>query len=293
MVAAANAMDRTVFVYTSDHGYHSGQWAVPYCKMLPYVEDVRIPFFVRLPPSAGGAGGGRRGAGMLHFNGGLALPIAMPVLNIDLAPTLLDLAGYDASPTAMDGKSFIPILERAAGAAATAAAEPMEEVAGGLPEGAGGGTAAATLAAAAVGGDGRTFLIEYFPIPTSGSDVQVTTRGTDGWCTDPDVVRAVCPSLPVTVDSVNNTWACVRTVRPPEDSLFCHFWDATGYTATFVEERATTTPNFVEYYDLKADPYQLVNGAAGLNATHRAALEGRLGALLQCKGAAGCGSVGA
>lgn len=60
MVAAANAMDRTVFVYTSDHGYHSGQWAVPYCKMLPYVEDVRIPFFVRLPPSAGGAGGGEK-----------------------------------------------------------------------------------------------------------------------------------------------------------------------------------------------------------------------------------------
>lgn len=29
-------MARTVFLYTSDHGYHSGQWGVAYCKMLPY-----------------------------------------------------------------------------------------------------------------------------------------------------------------------------------------------------------------------------------------------------------------
>ena len=36
-VAVAGAMDRTVFIYSSDHGYHSGQWGVAYCKMLPCV----------------------------------------------------------------------------------------------------------------------------------------------------------------------------------------------------------------------------------------------------------------
>jgi hypothetical protein len=30
-----DAMNRTVFIYSSDHGYHSGQWGVAYCKMLP------------------------------------------------------------------------------------------------------------------------------------------------------------------------------------------------------------------------------------------------------------------
>ena len=49
---AAGAMKRTVFLYGSDHGYHSGQWALPYCKMMPYEEDVRIPLFARLPPAS-------------------------------------------------------------------------------------------------------------------------------------------------------------------------------------------------------------------------------------------------
>ena len=68
-VAAAGAMDKTVFIYTSDHGYHSGQWGVAYCKMLSYEEDVRIPMFVRLPSgrgthdARGGGGGGEYGRG--------------------------------------------------------------------------------------------------------------------------------------------------------------------------------------------------------------------------------------
>ena len=39
VVAGHGQLDKTVFVYASDHGYHSGQWTIPYCKMLPYVTD--------------------------------------------------------------------------------------------------------------------------------------------------------------------------------------------------------------------------------------------------------------
>ena len=124
---------------------------------------------------------------------------------------MLDLAGFAVSAAAeMDGTSFLPLLSQA-----DEAAEP-----------------------------GRSFLIEYFPIPHQGEDVQVTTKGMDGWCTDPDVQRSVCPDLPVTVDSVNNTWACVRTFAPPaRDTIFCHFYDATGYTESFVRNES----NFAEY----------------------------------------------
>jgi N-acetylglucosamine-6-sulfatase len=34
----------------------------------------------------------------------------MLVANIDLGPTILDIAGYDVNKTQMDGMSFLPIL---------------------------------------------------------------------------------------------------------------------------------------------------------------------------------------
>jgi len=48
---AGKAMDRTVFIYSSDHGYHSGQWGVAYCKMLPcvlqcYLTSLSLPLLL-------------------------------------------------------------------------------------------------------------------------------------------------------------------------------------------------------------------------------------------------------
>ena len=128
---------------------------------------------------------------------------------------------------------------------------------------------------------------EYFPIPTHGNDVQITGKGLDGWCTDPDVKRDVCPSLPVIVDSVNNTWACLRTVDPPqEDSIYCNFFDATGYTIDFNRSRAGA--NFVEYYDIMRTPWQLNNQEFSLPFAKRRELQQKLEVLMACKGAADC-----
>jgi len=234
-------MDRTVFIYTSDHGYHSGQWGVAYCKMLSYEEDVRIPMFVRLPGSA--AGGARAGGGASSggWGGGrraqaqqlAAFVIHSAVLNIDLAPALLDLAGYDAPQ--MDGQSFLPLLKNSARGRSSSSSNnnnisnsnnsnirsrSSTSVSGGEVVGVGGRGGDGELR----GDGGRTFLIEYWPIPHNGNDVQTTTKGVDGWCTDPDVLRTDCPALPVQVDSVNNTWACARTISPPFlDTVFCLF----------------------------------------------------------------------
>ena len=82
-VREKQAMASTVFIYASDHGYHSGQWGVAYCKMLPYEEDVRIPMFVRLPASA------------KHPAAAHARVIASPTLNIECVrlPSFLPLSG--------------------------------------------------------------------------------------------------------------------------------------------------------------------------------------------------------
>ena len=54
-------------------------------------------------------------------------------------------------------------------------------------------------------------------------------------------------------DAANNTYSCVRSVSDAEDSIYCRFSDA---------------EDFIEYYDLRQDPYQLANKAYGSAATN-------------------------
>jgi hypothetical protein len=92
------------------------------------------------------------------------------VVSIDLAPTLLHLAGF-AAPS-MDGRSFIPLLRHAATARS---ADPRSTansaaVAAAAADGTGAAVAAPIAGAHA---SGRSFLVEYWPIPTHGTDTQV------------------------------------------------------------------------------------------------------------------------
>ena len=82
----------TLVVYTSDNGYLWGEHGLV-DKRWPFEPSMRVPFLVRYPAS-GHAGGERRDA---------------LLLNVDLAPTLLALAGLEA-PAWMQGRSFLPLL---------------------------------------------------------------------------------------------------------------------------------------------------------------------------------------
>ncbi|MBN2223423.1 MAG: sulfatase [Deltaproteobacteria bacterium] len=88
-------LDDTVIVYCGDNGYIWGEHRL-YAKHWPYEESIRIPYLVRygrfLPEP------GRRADQM--------------VLNIDLAPTLMELAGIRPAAS-MQGDSFAPILRSA------------------------------------------------------------------------------------------------------------------------------------------------------------------------------------
>ena len=83
----------TVVIFTSDNGVYLGAHATG-DKRSAYDESLRVPLLVRYPP-LGDAARGR--------------VVDEMVLNLDLAPTLLDFAGVPV-PEAMQGQSWRPLL---------------------------------------------------------------------------------------------------------------------------------------------------------------------------------------
>jgi N-acetylglucosamine-6-sulfatase len=83
--------DRTVVLFTSDGGYLLGEHGLVR-KGLPYEESMRVPLLIRAPGVA--VPGGR--------------PVE-PVLNVDLPPTILDLAGIPV-PDSFRGRTLRPLL---------------------------------------------------------------------------------------------------------------------------------------------------------------------------------------
>eukprot|EP01084_Bolivina_argentea_P021901 40703_1 len=91
-----NAWDNTYLIYTSDHGYHIGQYRLPCEKYQPYEETVRVPFYIRGKDIPSGQ-----------------ITEAL-ISHIDLVPTLLDLANISYSVYTYDGRSYREILENGA-----------------------------------------------------------------------------------------------------------------------------------------------------------------------------------
>jgi arylsulfatase A-like enzyme len=85
--------ENTMVIYTSDNGYYLGEHGLG-DKRSAYEESMRIPLLLRYP--------------RLGIKGAV---VDEPVLNIDLAQTLIDYAGL-AAPKEMQGRSWRPLLER-------------------------------------------------------------------------------------------------------------------------------------------------------------------------------------
>ena len=86
-------LDNTIIVFTSDNGYFYGEHGLSVERRLAYEEAIRMPLLVRYPRLV-------KARTVRHE---LAL-------NLDLAPTLLSLAGV-AVPGKMQGRSLVPLLK--------------------------------------------------------------------------------------------------------------------------------------------------------------------------------------
>lgn len=85
-------LDDTAILHSSDHGFFLGEWRL-YDKRLMHEPSIRTPAMIRYPKK---------------FTPGTR--VDEMVLNIDFAPTLLELAGVPV-PQAMQGKSLVPLAQ--------------------------------------------------------------------------------------------------------------------------------------------------------------------------------------
>ena len=87
--------DNTLVIYTTDNGFYLGEYGW-YDKRFMYEPSLRIPFLLRYPNEVS--------AGQVEER---------MIMNIDVAPTLLDYAGIEI-PEVMQGESLKPLLNGAA-----------------------------------------------------------------------------------------------------------------------------------------------------------------------------------
>jgi arylsulfatase A-like enzyme len=100
------ALRNTAIFYTSDNGYLLGQHRLVK-KIVPYEDSLHVPLVIRVPP---------------RFRGPGSVPqtLGSTVGNVDIAPTILDLAGAQPCPPAgacrvLDGRSLLPAIQTGGG----------------------------------------------------------------------------------------------------------------------------------------------------------------------------------
>jgi N-acetylglucosamine-6-sulfatase len=97
-LTAAGVAGNTIVVFSSDNGYHMGQYRLNPGKMTAFDTDIRVPLVVAGPGIAAGT------------------TSTAAVENIDLAPTFLASAGLPV-PSVVDGRNLAPLLHGGSGAA--------------------------------------------------------------------------------------------------------------------------------------------------------------------------------
>jgi arylsulfatase A-like enzyme len=85
----AGLYEDTIIIFTSDNGYFLGDYGLS-DKWYGYEASIRVPLFIRMP-------------------GGVGREVEDVSLNIDLAPTMLAMAGAPV-PSAMQGANLTPLV---------------------------------------------------------------------------------------------------------------------------------------------------------------------------------------
>ncbi|XP_076057926.1 N-acetylglucosamine-6-sulfatase-like isoform X2 [Oratosquilla oratoria] len=230
-------LNNTYVIFTSDNGFHLGQFSLPIDKREPYESDIRVPFMMRGPGIPKGK--------ILNY----------PISNIDIAPTLLSLAGAEI-PKSMDGKSLKPYLFEDQKGSSDSMSQFVNEVrSSGRASSRDRNHAFSSLIYR------RTLLVEH------SGEGHLVNKG----CESKGEGLSGCnPNFACKCeDSWNNTYSCLRHINSEENYLFCKWKD---------------NENFQEYYDLNNDEYEMNNTVHLLVKQRYKKLGSLMKHLKQCKG---------
>lgn len=244
--------DSTTWIYTSDHGYHLGEFGMLYDKRMLYETDIRVPLFVRGPGIAANK------------------TVREPVNHVDIAPTILDIAGIER-PGQMEGRSWLELVR--GGAAVSWRRDFLVEYNG----------------PSVTGAEGIDFDLVDFDEGDRSSTITPDKASCSADASDELSIQGKCSctfgALSGNIhdvspcDGKNNTYKCLRTLASPSltpvadealsNSIYCEFDDP---------------EKFVELYDLGQDPYNLRNLANSTDKNTLDRLHKRLAAFMECSG---------
>lgn len=89
-----NLDDNTVIILTSDNGFYLGEHGLA-GKWFPHEESIRVPLLIFDPRASGKMRG---------------ITLEQMALNVDIAPTILEMAHLEA-PRKMQGRSLVPLIK--------------------------------------------------------------------------------------------------------------------------------------------------------------------------------------
>ena len=260
---STKVLDNTYILFTSDHGYHLGEFGMLYDKRMLYETDIRIPFLVRGP----------------QISNGQLLDI--PINHVDIAPTILDMAGAPV-PKIMDGRSWLPLVQgRGKKEKTTWRSSFMVEYSGGNP-----------LPNMQKSNDAPTDVAQLLSMTVDvrtendafAGSIPVRRKSTcAARADDESSITGQCSCSIGRIsgnehdispcDGKNNTYACIRTLNGEQNTMYCEFNDPEHH---------------VELYDLESDPYNLNNLVGQTSRNMLKKHHESLITLQTCKGSSEC-----
>jgi len=230
----------TYFFYSSDHGFQLGQFNIPFDKRHVYEWDTKIHLLARGPGITAGSS------------------FSCPATQVDIAPTLLGLAGLPATAD-MDGKSIVPFLI----GTGTFQGELLESTRTHLKE----------------LGDMQSYssnwrkevFIEYYycdnnikcthqcpwsqkHYPEVDSNCADLAKNSDCWCPISLAPNTTCYAT----ESRSNNFIALRRLGDGVNTLYAEFQSGTQTSQSIEFDEV----DFLEYYDIDKDPWQMNNLAA-------------------------------